>query len=400
VSAPTVALRDVCISRTGVRNPTQNADEPFRYVDISAVDNIEKRITAAQTLLGKQAPSRARNRILAGDVLVSTTRPNLNAVAMVPDELDDQICSTGFCVLRAGPQLVADYLFQFVQAPAFVESLSDLVKGALYPAVNDSQVLDQRIPLPPPIEQARIAALLKESLSAVDAARRAAEDRLAAAESLPTAYLSEVFEGCEARAWTHVALGDLARTCSGSTPPRGRPEYFGGDIPWVKTGELKDGLIGAATPIEETVTDLALRECSLPLLPVGTLLVAMYGQGQTRGRTGLLAREATTNQACFAILPDARKFSSQFLQFWFRASYMRLRALTENRGGNQPNLNGVLLRELEIALPSIAEQQRIANALSAQLDAAESLTARCREELTAVTALRAAALRTAFNGEL
>ena len=398
MSTSTVALRDVCVPRTGVRNPSQSPDERFRYVDISAVDNVGKRIAGAQTLLGRNAPSRARNRILAGDVLVSTTRPNLNAVAMVSADLDEQICSTGFCVLRAGPRLVPSYLFHFVQSPTFVGSLSDLVKGALYPAVTDSQVLDQCIPLPALGEQARIAAHLGHALAAVDVARRAAADRLAAAESLPAAYLREVFEGSDARQWTVVALGELSKTCSGSTPSRSRPEYFGGGIPWVKTGELTDGLVGADGPTAETVTDVALRDCSLPRLPIGTLLVAMYGQGQTRGRTGLLACEATTNQACFAILPEPGRFSSGFLQLWFRANYARLRTLTENRGGNQPNLNGVLLRDLKVALPSIRDQQRLAHAISKQLEAAESLVARVRNELATIESLRAVLLRAAFNG--
>jgi restriction endonuclease S subunit len=98
-------------------------------------------------------------------------------------------------------------------------------------------------------------------------------------------------------------------------------------------------------------------------------------------------------------LPEPNKFSSEFLQLWFRASYARLRALTENRGGNQPNLNGVLLRELKVALPSISDQQRIVGALSRQLEAADSLIARLRDELTAIDSMPAALLRAAFNGD-
>jgi type I restriction enzyme S subunit len=167
----------------------------------------------------------------------------------------------------------------------------------------------------------------------------------------------------------------------------------------VKTGELKDGLVGANAQTEETVTDLALRECSLPLLPIGTLLVAMYGQGQTRGRTGLLACEATTNQACFAIMPSPPVFSSEFLQFWFRANYGRLRSLTENRGGNQPNLNGVLLRALEVSLPTVVEQRRLAIDLAVRIECSTNLIARCRAEVAAIDALPTAVLRAAFNGD-
>ncbi len=194
---PRVSLKEVCASRTGARDPSERPDEPFRYVDISSIDNVAKRIVAPRTLLGRDAPSRARKIIRAGDVLVATTRPNLNAVALAPPELDDEICSTGFCVLRAGPRLLPAYLFLFVQSLGFVQTLSDLVKGALYPAVTDSQILNQEIPLPPLAEQKHIAAELMSALAAVDKTRRAAREQLAAIDALPAALLREAFNGSE-----------------------------------------------------------------------------------------------------------------------------------------------------------------------------------------------------------
>lgn len=253
-----------------------------------------------------------------------------------------------------------------------------------------------RIPLPPLAEQERIAGRLTEQLGAVERARAAAAQRLAAAESLPAALLREVFDGPQASGWETRTIDDFAKTCSGATPSRGNAAYFGGGIPWVKTGELRDGFVGDDGSTEESVTEAALRDCSLPLLPPGTLLIAMYGQGKTRGRTGILTREATTNQACFAILPDPEVFDTGFLQLWFRANYHDLRAMTENRGGNQPNLNGVLLRELEIPMPDAPTQRRLAADLGEKLAAAEGVIARCREELAAIEALPAALLRDAF----
>lgn len=192
---PLIPLHELCVPRPGVRNPAQNPDDKFQYVDISAVCNLTKRITNPQLLMGKHAPSRARNIIKAGDVIVATTRPNLNAVALVPDELNDQICSTGFCVLRANGRLSSKYLFAFVQSPAFVNPLAEFVKGALYPAVTDSQVLGLEIPLPPLAEQERIAARLTEQLAAVESARAAAQARLAAIDALPAALLRDAFNG-------------------------------------------------------------------------------------------------------------------------------------------------------------------------------------------------------------
>lgn len=253
------------------------------------------------------------------------------------------------------------------------------------------------VPLPGLVEQKRIAKRLRSQLVAVERARAAARDRLDAALALPAAYLREVFEGASANGWERVKIGDLAETRSGATPSRSQKSYFGGGIPWVKTGELKDGTICAEGSTEETVSPLALEECALSLLPPGTLLIAMYGQGKTRGRTGLLMREGTTNQACFAILPNPDAFDSRILQYWFRANYARLRGLTEGRGGNQPNLNGVLLRDLEVTLPPLQEQSRIADDLAKRLAAAKKLAEAIREELNDLDALPASLLRDAFQ---
>ena len=188
-------LSEVTESTTATRDPRAQPAKAFRYVDITSVDNQAKRIIEAKTLLGRDAPSRARQVIRAGDVLVATTRPNLNAVALVPPDLDSEICSTGFCVLRPKPDLDGDYLFAFVQTQGFVEALSALVQGALYPAVTDKQVKAQRIPLPPPPEQKRIAALLRDQMAAVERARAAAEAELVALNALPVAFLRRAFRG-------------------------------------------------------------------------------------------------------------------------------------------------------------------------------------------------------------
>ncbi|MCX6996649.1 MAG: restriction endonuclease subunit S [Kiritimatiellaeota bacterium] len=392
-----VKIGEVCEEQTGSRDPRCQPSKPFRYVDITSVDNKTKRIVEPKKLLGKDAPSRARQVIHAGDVILATTRPNLNAVAIVPAELDNEICSTGFCVLRAQNNLDSEFLFAFTQSTEFVQCLSDLVKGALYPGINDKQVRDQIILLPPLPEQRRIAAILLEQMAAVAAARRSAEEQLAAADALPAAYLRTVFNSLAAQAWPKKRIDEVTETRSGSTPARGRKEFFSGAVPWIKTGELHDGLIDDS---EEHVTDAALRECSLPLLPAGTLLVAMYGQGQTRGRTGVLRRPATTNQACFAILPHADVFDSTFLQFWFRHNYGRLRQETEGRGGNQPNLNGIFLRGQQIPLPHKTDQLRIAAQLREQMAVVENLRQPLAEQLAAIEMLPAALLRRAFNGEL
>ncbi len=191
------------------------------------------------------------------------------------------------------------------------------------------------------------------------------------------------------KTWQRIRLADLAETGSGATPSRSRADYYGGSIPWAKTGELLDAEI---FDTEEHITDAAVRDTSLRILPKDTLLIAMYGQGQTRGRTALLKCEATTNQACFAILPNPR-FIPEFLQFWFRFSYSRLRQQTDGRGGSQPNLNGEVLRTEWIPLPTIHTQEAIASRLRAQLDEVAKARAAVQAQIHGLDALVHAVLR-------
>ena len=189
-----VKLGEVC--DTGIQNlAARNLPDEFSYIDISSIDNQSKRIVTPAQVRRENASPRARQLIRSGDVLVSSVRPNLNAVAMVPAELDGQIGSTGFCLLRAGKNLDRDYLFLWVCSNTFITALTDLTKGALYPAVTDKQVLAQTLPLPPLPEQQRIAARLKAQLAEVEAARSAANAARKAADQLSKAVLREAFVG-------------------------------------------------------------------------------------------------------------------------------------------------------------------------------------------------------------
>lgn len=191
-----VKLGEVCEEFTGISDLQKQPDNKFLYVDISSVDNERKEITESSLIMGRNAPSRARQIIKTNDIILSTTRPNLNAVAIVPEELNNQICSTGFCVLRPIKQLVeTQFVFGFLQSDNFVRLLSDLVKGALYPAVTNGQVRIQPFPLPPIAEQKRIATVLKEQLGAVDKARKASEEELKTINALPAAILRKAFNG-------------------------------------------------------------------------------------------------------------------------------------------------------------------------------------------------------------
>lgn len=154
-------------------------------------------------------------------------------------------------------------------------------------------------------------------------------------------------------------LGDIAKISSGSTPARNNQDFWNGDIPWVSTGELSSGFVNET---REHVSLRAVHESSLKLLKPGTLLMAMYGQGKTRGIVSRLNITATTNQACASI--EIKKDEPSYVYYFLQFRYESIRKLSN--GGSQENLSTEIIKKIKISLPPIAEQRKIAEILSAQ----------------------------------
>ncbi|TCO46430.1 type I restriction enzyme S subunit [Actinocrispum wychmicini] len=158
--------------------------------------------------------------------------------------------------------------------------------------------------------------------------------------------------------WPVVPLGELARVYSGGTPSRGVPTYWGGGIPWVTTAEIDAGFIASA---RETITEAGLKASAARIAPPGTLLLAMYGQGKTRGKAALLRIPAAMNQACAAIEVGSR-LDGRYLLYYLASRYDEIRSMSN--AGSQENLSGELVRRIPIAVPPICEQRAIAALLS------------------------------------
>ena len=163
--------------------------------------------------------------------------------------------------------------------------------------------------------------------------------------------------------WKLVRLGDIAQISSGGTPDRSQARYWNGDIPWVTTGEVQFNTI---TDTAEKITAKGLKNSSAKLFPPGTLLMAMYGQGKTRGQVAKLAIEATTNQACAAILLSDG-CDLDYVYQYLASQYEAIRELGNT--GAQQNLNVELIKRIALPLPSMREQQRIATLARAWDDA-------------------------------
>jgi restriction endonuclease S subunit len=190
--------------------------------------------------------------------------------------------------------------------------------------------------------------------------------------------------------WARCTLGDIGRWTSGGTPSRRNPAYFGGGIPWVKTGELNDSVVRSS---EETISDEGIRNSAAKVFPSGTLLVAMYGA--TIGMTGILSIDASTNQACAALLPTSGNIESmRYFQLFLQSQRRELREA--GQGGAQPNISQGILKDWILLLPPIAEQYRIVAEVDRRFSVLDQVQATVTASLARCGLLRQAILRKAF----
>ncbi len=216
------------------------------------------------------------------------------------------------------------------------------------------------IPQPQLGEQKAIAATLLKIRNSI----KVYEEIVAKLKELKAATMAKIFhEGLRGERlkqtdigeipekWKVVRLGDYCTTASGGTPARERPEFWNGQIPWVKTGEINYRPILST---EEYISEEGLKNSAAKVFPKGTLLIALYGQGVTRGRVAFLGIDAATNQACAAIFPK-KGLKEQYLYSYLEFAYSRIREF--GHGANQRNLSAEILKGIDIPLPIDEDEQ-------------------------------------------
>ncbi|MEK5340580.1 restriction endonuclease subunit S [Weizmannia sp. FSL W8-1119] len=311
------------------------------------------------------------------------------------DAATNQACAVGV------PHFLMDKDFMFYYFFYQRKTLIDLGKGGAQPNISQTIIKDFPHLLPPLKEQKRIVNKIKQLLSKIDEAKRLIEEAKETFELRRAAILDKAFRGELTRKWREenkniedaeslyvkikesqsirrkvskeinikdlrysipstwkwVRLGDVFTITSGGTPKRTIPEYYEGNIPWIKTGEIKWNAINES---EEQITPEAVANSSAKLLPPNTVLVAMYGQGLTRGRAAILSVEATCNQAVCALLPNDY-IAPEFIFYYFMEGYQRFRQVA--KGGNQENLSVSLISDFIFPLPPLEEQRVIITTL-------------------------------------
>jgi type I restriction enzyme, S subunit len=260
-------------------------------------------------------------------------------------------------------------LFFFLLHPEVRRFVADRMEGTTgRQRISEQVLLDLSYPILDPEQQRGIADVLVGIYYTIDAEVETERAALRLRRAMHRELFGETDGMQLPDGWLMEELGDRCLVSSGGTPARGVDAYWvGGTVPWVKTAEVNYGVI---TETEEHITDKGLEGSAAKLLPAETLLLAMYGQGVTRGRVAMLGVEAASNQACAAIQPDAEVVLPRFLFNYLAARYTFIRSRAH--GGQQQNLNLDLVRRLPIAYPAdLDEQRRIVAALDAIGETAE-----------------------------
>jgi type I restriction enzyme S subunit len=293
------------------------------------------------------------------------------------------IVSPAYTVLRTVNGLDARFYRHYFRSSLLISHLANITQGIRQGQAIDIEAFQNiAIPVPPLMEQRRIAEFLDAETARLDRIRELSsrqtnllethfkehmrqETSTSSGPTKPTGISWMPEMNAE---WQLLKIGREFRTGSGTTPTASDGSYFDGPHYWINSADINDGLISS---VGRTVTGKALLEFSaLKIHPAGSLAIALYGQGATKGRVGILGVDACLNQACCALTSNGTT-SIEFAYYWFRAHKDGI--VTQAVGAGQPNLSQELVRELRIPVPGHDEQMKIVERLR---EADESLTVR------------------------
>ncbi|MBD2068906.1 restriction endonuclease subunit S [Leptolyngbya sp. FACHB-671] len=311
------------------------------------------------------------SRLTAGD-LVTVRVGNPGVTAVVPPELDGCNCAS-MMIVRQYSSFSSLWLCYVMNSRIGRSQVEHVQYGTAQKQFNISDAIDFTYPVPPLPEQRSIA----QALSDVDALITALDKAIAKKRAIKTATMQQLLTGKKRlpgfgegkgdrqteigvipEDWNLRNIGDIGSVSSGGTPSRTNPKYWNGSIPWVTTTQIDFNIINNA---EQFITTDGLKYSAAKLFPPGTLLMAMYGQGKTRGKVAILDVEASTNQACAAIT-FGRDVCQSYVFHYLIFQYEAIRNLSNT--GNQENLNGLIIKSIQILLANVEEQQAIATVLS------------------------------------
>ncbi|EHC1494283.1 restriction endonuclease subunit S [Campylobacter coli] len=395
-------LGDIAEIQIG-KTPSRNNIDFFQGENIwlSIRDLKSKFVSSSSEKISNEAISKTNMKVVPKGTLLMSFKLTLGKTAFAECDLyTNEAIAAIFIKNKNINKYFLDYVLKFTDLEKYVDNT---VKGK---TLNKQKLKQIEILLPKNIkEQERIVGILDESFAKIDESIKILEQDLLNLDELMQSALQKAFNPLKDNAkenyklpqgWEWKSLGEIANTSSGGTPSRNKKEYWeNGNIKWLKSGELNDGYIDF---IEENITEEAIKNSSAKIFQKGTLLIAMYGA--TAGKLGILNLDSTTNQAICAFLHKDKniKFLEKFL-FYF-LFFLRDKIIKDSFGGAQPNINQTYIKNLQIPLPPIKEQEQIASHLDELSSHVKNLKQNYQAQIKDLQELKNSLLDKAFKGNL
>ncbi|HFV9237527.1 restriction endonuclease subunit S [Enterobacter mori] len=342
-----------------------------------------------------------------GDLVFARTGATVGKSFLINEDISNTVFASYLIRVRCNKKISSHYLSYFFRSPTYWSQITEFSAGVGQPNVNGSKLKKLNLPLASVYEQKIIAEKLDTLLAQVDSTKARLEQIPQILKRFRQAVLTVAMSGGLTEewrksnsilfsSWVNSSIGELAQVATGKTPKRTEVKYWeNGSIPWLtssSTGEIYTEVA------EQFITPIALKECTLKIFSPGTLLLAMYGEGKTRGQVTELKIHAACNQACAAIICDKEKIDLQFLKMRLMENYQETRKAAA--GGNQPNLNLNKVREIPVIVPPLPEQAEIVRRVEQLFAYADTIEKQVNSALTRVNSLTQSILAKAFRGEL
>lgn len=317
-----------------------------------------------------------------GYIAYNPYRVNVGSIGIKTPALKGNLISPAYVVFSCKETILPEFLFLLMKTNMFNKQVKENTSGSVRQNLTYDALASIKIPVPSLSEQTQIVARYNNTLMGIEIKLLEESTIYNIVENYLTKELKIVRKqnntiglfstinyneldtwgvDFSQRAMLKSLLypaKKLIKLCSigsGGTPSRNHPEYYQGTIPWVKTGEILNDII---YDTEEKITQEAINNSSAKVYPVGSLIMAMYGQGMTRGRMAKLGVDATTNQACAVMHGFKDEIYPDYLWAFFLGEYNYIRSLAS--GNNQPNLSAEKIKNYPIIVPPLDEQKRLA----------------------------------------
>jgi type I restriction enzyme S subunit len=373
-------------------------DGDYRYVRITDIDNNGELILTDKKYL-KHSKEAKGFLIRDNDLLMARTGATFAKVLLYRD-FEPSVFASYLIRINFKEKIENKLYWYFTKTKSYWDQANSLASGAAQPHFNGAAVKQVIFPYPKSLpEQQRIVAILDTAFAAIAKAKANAEQNLKNVKELFESYLQGVFEN-KGEGWVNSTIGESCNLQTGGTPSTSKKEFYeDGVIKWLVSGDINQKVINDCVG---RITELGMNNSNTKYLPINSVLIALNGQGKTRGTVAMLRTKATCNQSLVSIYPkDDKSLMPELVFSNLEGRYDEIRKMTGDSGNDRRGLNMPLIRSIKFSYPKkLTEQKNIIIKLDALRSETKKLEIIYQQKIKDLEELKKSVLQKAFAGEL